>query len=73
MKQLRGGVLKNFWKQIKRPAVDLVFVLQDVEDPVNIGAAFRIGDACGVREIILTGLSPNPSDQSVGAISRGMH
>ncbi len=39
MKQLRGGARKDFWKQIKQPAVGLVFVLPDVEDPVNIGAS----------------------------------
>ncbi|MEZ4865955.1 MAG: TrmH family RNA methyltransferase [Caldilineaceae bacterium] len=73
MKQLRGKALKKLWKQFERPARELCFVLNDVEDPVNVGAAFRIGDGCGVNEIILTGVSPLPTDELLGAVSRGLH
>ena len=48
MKQLRGKPLKDFLKQAEPPQRELVFVLQDVQDPVNVGSAFRIADACGV-------------------------
>ena len=44
MKQLRNKVLTQFLRHSGSPAIELVFVLQDVEDSVNIGAAFRIGD-----------------------------
>lgn len=55
------------------PSVALVFVLQDVEDPVNVGAAFRIADACGVREIALTGISAHPPHPTIAGIGRGTH
>ncbi len=73
MKQLKGKALKDFWRQMERPNIEVAFILQDVQDPVNVGAAFRIGDACGVSEIVLTGTSPEPSDALLGAFSRGMH
>jgi 23S rRNA (guanosine2251-2'-O)-methyltransferase len=73
MRQLRGKALKDFLKQVKRPKRDLIFILQDVEDPVNVGAAFRIADACDVQEIILTGLSPTPPDPAIAGIGRGTH
>ncbi|MBV7329738.1 tRNA methyltransferase [Chloroflexi bacterium TSY] len=73
MKQLRGKALKDFWRQMLQPEHELIFILQDVEDPANVGAAFRIGDACRVQEIILTGQSPEPTDERLGAFSRGMH
>ena len=73
MKQLTGKDLKHFLKQVERPEVDLVFVLQDVEDPVNVGAAFRIADACDARELILTGLSPCPPHETIAGVGRGTH
>lgn len=73
MKQLRAKALKDFLKRAQSHNKNLIFLLQDVQDPVNVGAAFRIGDACGVNEIILTGQSPLPSDELLGAYSRGAH
>lgn len=73
MKQLRDKTLKKFLKQTGAPAVDLVFVLQDVEDPVNVGAAFRIGDACGVSEIVLAGITAQPPHPTIAGIGRGTH
>ncbi len=72
-KQLGGKALKDFLKQRGRPDVDLAFALQDVEDPVNVGAAFRIADACGVSELILTGLSPYPPNATIAGVGRGTH
>jgi 23S rRNA (guanosine2251-2'-O)-methyltransferase len=73
MKQLTGQPLVNFLRQDKRPAIDLVFVLQDVEDPVNVGAAFRIADGCGAKEIVMTGSTPVPPHPTIAGIGRGMH
>ena len=73
MKQLRNKSLKRFLKQDGSPAVDLVFVLQDVEDPVNVGATFRIADACGAREIVLAGISAHPPHPTIAGIGRGTH
>ena len=71
MRQLRGKPLSDFLKRSERPAVDLVFLLQDVEDPVNVGSAFRIVDACGVREIALTGISARPPHPLIKKVGRG--
>ena len=69
MKSLRAKPLKDFLKRIERPNLELIFVLQDVEDPVNVGSSFRIADACGVKKIFLTGISacpPHPAIKKVG-------
>lgn len=73
MKQLTGKALTDFLRRVTRPEIELAFVLQDVGDAVNVGAAFRIADACGVRELILTGASPTPPDSTIAGIGRGTH
>lgn len=73
MKQLRGKPLKDFLKQVKPPERELVFILQDVQDPVNVGSAFRIADACRVKELILTGISAQPPHPLVRKVARGKH
>lgn len=73
MKQLRDKQLKQFLKQAEYPPVELVFILQDVEDPVNVGATFRIADACGVSEIVLAGISVTPPHPTIAGIGRGAH
>ena len=71
MKQLRGKPLKDFLKQVRPPEKELVFILQDVQDPVNVGAAFRIADACSVKELILAGISAQPPHPLVRKVARG--
>ena len=73
MKQLRGKPLKDFLKQVKLSEKELVFILQDVQDPVNVGSAFRIADACRVKELILTGISAQPPHPLVRKVARGKH
>lgn len=53
------------------PRVELAFLLQSVDDPVNVGAVFRIADACGAREIVLAGDTPAPPHPGIGMTSRG--
>jgi 23S rRNA (guanosine2251-2'-O)-methyltransferase len=53
------------------PRCELVFVLQSLEDPLNVGSLFRIADACGVRELILTGRTPTPPHEVIDRTSRG--
>ena len=45
--------------------------MQDVEDPVNVGSAFRIADAAGVRQLILTGISARPPHPLIRKVGRG--
>ena len=71
MRQLRGKPLSDFLKKQRRPELDLAFLLQDVEDPVNVGSAFRIADACGVRDICLTGISARPPHPLIKKVGRG--
>lgn len=73
MKQLRDKELKQFLKQAQYPPVAFTFILQDVEDPVNVGACFRIADACGVNEIVLTGISATPPHPTIAGVGRGAH
>ena len=71
MRQLRGRPLTQFLKQTQRPAQELIFLLQDVQDPVNVGSSFRIADACGVREVVLTGISARPPHPLIKKVGRG--
>ena len=70
MKPLRKTALKRFLKAHPRPERALVIVLHDVEDPVNVGAAFRIADACGAQEILLTGITPQPPHKLLDKVGR---
>ena len=72
MRQLRARPLRKFLRQLERPPIDMVFVLQDVEDPVNVGSAFRIADACGVSQIVLTGISAHPPHKGIEKTGRGL-
>ncbi len=70
MKPLRGTALKRFLKGFERPALDLALVLQDVEDPGNVGSAFRIADALEVTSLVLTGISVRPPHQMIDRVGR---
>lgn len=51
--------------------VDLAFILQDVEDPINVGAFFRLADALNA-ELVLTGNTPKPPIGGISATARGL-
>lgn len=51
----------------------LAFLLQDWEDPYNVGGMFRVADACGAAEMILTGRTPAPPHPQIGVTSLGHH
>lgn len=54
------------------PEMDIIFILQDVEDPYNVGSIFRTADACGAS-VILTGKTPHPTKSpEVSKTSMGM-
>jgi len=53
------------------PHVEIAFLLQNLDDPVNVGALFRIADACGAREVILSGDTPTPPHPGISLTARG--
>ena len=70
MKPLRGTALRRFLKGLERPALDLALVLQDVQDPGNVGSAFRIADALDVTSLVLTGISVRPPHRRIDRVGR---
>ena len=75
MKQIRkkAGIRKLF-KEHEFSGVDLVFLLQDWEDGYNVGGMFRVADACGATQILLTGKTPTPENSPLVAVtSMGTH
>lgn len=58
-------------RSLERPTTELTFVLQDVEDPVNVGSAFRIADACRAKAMILTGITARPPHRLITKVGRG--
>lgn len=84
-----ASVLSNFVKQIRSkarikkflksndnalPPSDIVFLLQDWDDGYNVGGLFRVADACGATELVMTGKTPTPENNpQVGVTSMGAH
>jgi tRNA (guanosine-2'-O-)-methyltransferase len=77
MKQIRkkAGIRKLFKEYESSVAkVDLVFMLQDWDDGYNVGGLFRVADACGATQILLTGKTPTPDSSPLVAVtSMGAH
>lgn len=73
MKPMRGTELKRFLRSLDRPTRNLAILLHDVEDPVNVGAAFRIADACRVSQVLLTGITPQPPHRLIDKVGRMKH
>ena len=74
MRQLRGTELKRFLRQYRKThptAKQIVFLLQSVAYPVNVGSIFRIADACDAEEVILTGITPAPPHPTISKVARG--
>jgi 23S rRNA (guanosine2251-2'-O)-methyltransferase len=51
----------------------LAVLLQDWDDPYNVGGMFRVADACGAAELILTGETPIPPHPQIHVTSLGHH
>lgn len=66
----RKTEIKRLMRKQPRSKVSLSFLLQDVEDPVNVGAVFRIADACRVEELVLCGISARPPHKLIGRVGR---
>ncbi len=51
----------------------MALLLQDWEDPYNVGGIFRVADAGGVNEVLLCGKTPAPGHPQVSVTSLGNH
>lgn len=56
-----------------RSGRELAFFLQDWDDAYNVGGLFRVADAVGAIEMILTGKTPTPPNPMIGVTSLGAH
>jgi tRNA (guanosine-2'-O-)-methyltransferase len=74
MKTLRAktAVRKLHRSQTFNP-IQLSFLLQDWSDPYNVGGMFRVADACGAHELIMSGKTPVPPHPQIGVTSLGHH
>jgi len=73
MKPLIGTELKRFlrdYKRAHRPTHDLAVLLQSVEYPANVGSIFRIADGAGLRQLVLTGITPTPPHPTIDKVGR---
>ena len=71
----KTGIRKMFKAYAdQRNDIDLVILLQDWEDAYNVGGMFRVADAVGIKELILTGKTPQPTEAGqVAVTSMGAH
>ncbi len=52
--------------------IELAFLLQDFDDPYNVGGMFRVADACGAS-LFGSGNTAGPENPQVGVTSMGGH
>jgi tRNA (guanosine-2'-O-)-methyltransferase len=74
MRPLKKVETKRLFEAAARdypPKVELAFLLQSLEDPLNVGSMFRIADACGAVEIIFTAPTPTPPHEEIDRTARG--
>jgi len=74
--QLRGTELKRFHREVRRGRPggrEITIVCDNVQDPVNVGAIFRLADAVRAREVVLGGTSALPGEgrRVLSAAARG--
>lgn len=55
------------------PRAEIAFLLQDWDDPYNVGGLFRVADAVGASEVVLSGKTPAPGHPQVSVTSLGAH
>lgn len=73
MKPLIGTDLKRFLRDYKRqhrPHHSIAGLLQSIEYPVNVGSIFRMAEAAGMNELVLTGITPTPPHPTIDKVGR---
>ena len=48
----------------------ITLLCTDWTNPLNVGSAFRLADAAGLREIVLAGTTPTPPNRKIGRTAR---
>ena len=74
MLPLRKVDVKRLFQQAAAdypPQSEIAFLLQSMEDPRNVGSIFRIADAVGAREIVMSGKTLTPPHEEIDRTSRG--
>ncbi len=66
----RRTEMKRFMRAQPKPRHTVAFLLANVEDPVNVGSAFRIADACRA-ELWLAGITARPPHKLITKVGRG--
>jgi len=56
--------------QVANRMFPLIFLLDDVADPANVGAIFRIADALGVERLLLCGNTVSPPNRRLTRTAR---
>lgn len=73
MKQLIGVELKRFLRQYKKrnpPSRAVAILLQSVSYTYNVANIFRMADGAGVKQLILSGITPTPPNPTIRKIGR---
>lgn len=52
---------------------EIAFLLQDWSDAYNVGGMFRVADALGAAELVLSGKTPAPPNPMIAVTSMGGH
>jgi tRNA (guanosine-2'-O-)-methyltransferase len=65
--------LQKEYLEQHEPRLELAFLLQDWDDPYNVGSLYRVADACGAKEVILSGKTPMPPHPQISVTSLGNH
>lgn len=68
--------VRKLWKQerAEHPSeVDVAFLLQDWDDPYNVGGMFRVAEAVGAELMVMTGKTPCPPHPQISVTSLGQH
>jgi 23S rRNA (guanosine2251-2'-O)-methyltransferase len=76
MKTIRSKTgVRELHKGVKKalPPMEIAFLLQDWDDPYNVGGMFRVADAVGAVEMFATGKTPPESHPQVAVTSLGHH
>ncbi|MBS1700729.1 MAG: tRNA methyltransferase [Armatimonadetes bacterium] len=77
LKQIRTKVgIRKVFKEFadQRNPIQLAILMQDWSDAYNVGGMFRVADACGVSELIMTGKTPVVGDSpQIAVTSMGAH